>query len=63
LLVAQAEPVAEYNDKLMAIVQSTGEILKDCNSEITSYADKGMDVTQKAAAKPASKVAKKTTKK
>jgi len=51
LLAAQAELVAEYNSRLMSIVQSTGEILKDCNSKITSWADKGMNVAQKSAAK------------
>ncbi|MEE9575734.1 MAG: phasin family protein [Gammaproteobacteria bacterium] len=59
LLAAQAELVAEYNSKLIAIVQSTGKILKDCNSEITSWADKGMNVTSEAALK----TVKKTTKK
>ena len=51
LLAAQAELVAEYNSRLMSIVQSTGEILKDCNSKITSWADKGINVAQKSAAK------------
>ncbi len=63
LLAAQADLVAEYNSKLMAIVQSTGDILKDCNSEITIWADKGMNVVQKSAAKPAKKTTKKKTKK
>ena len=59
LLAAQAELVAEYNSKLMSIVQSTGDILKDCNTEITSWADKGMNITAKATPK----IVKKTTKK
>ncbi len=59
LLAAQAELMVEYNSKLMEIVQSTGLILKDCNSEITSWADKGMNVTSEAALK----TVKKTTKK
>ncbi len=59
LLAAQAELMAEYNSKLMEIVQSTGVILKDCNSEITNWADKGMNVTSEAALK----TVKKTTKK
>ncbi len=63
LLAAQAELTAEYNSKLMEIVQSTGVILKDCNSEITSWADKGMNVTSKAALKTGKKTAKKKTKK
>ena len=63
LLAAQAELVAEYNSKLISIVQSTGEILKNCNSEITSWADKGMNVTSKAALKTVKKTAKKKTKK
>ena len=65
LLAAQAELVAEYNSKLIAIVQSTGEILKDCNSEITSWADKGMNCTTNAApkAKAVKETAKKKTKK
>jgi hypothetical protein len=63
LVAAQAELMAEYNSKLMKIVQSTGNILKDCNSEITSWADKGMNVAQKKAAKSAPKTVKKTTKK
>jgi len=41
--------MAEYNSKLMKIVQSTGDILKDCNSEITSCTDKGMNIAQKTA--------------
>jgi len=49
LLAAQAELVAEYNSKLMHIVQSTGDILKDCNSEITNWADKGINIVQKTA--------------
>jgi hypothetical protein len=63
LLAAQAELMAEYNSRLMNIVQSTGDILKDCNSEVTSWADKGMSVAQKTAAKASSKTARKTTKK
>jgi len=63
LLAAQAELIAEYNSKLMHIVQSTGEILKDCNSEITSWADKSINVTQKSAAKAAPKTVKKAAKK
>lgn len=63
LLTAQAELMAEYNSRLMAIVQSTGEILKDCNSEITSWADKGMNVTKTAVKKPAPKATKKKTSK
>ncbi len=58
LLAAQAELVAEYNSRLINIVQSTGEILKDCNSEINSWADKGMNVAQKSAAKTVKKTAK-----
>ncbi len=63
LLAAQAELIAEYNSKLIAIVQSTGDILKDCNNEITSWVDKGMNVTAKAAPKTVKKAAKKKTKK
>jgi len=63
LLAAQAELMAEYNSKLMEIVQSTGVILNDCNSEITRWADKGMNVTSKAALKTVEKTAKKKTKK
>ena len=65
LLKAQADLIAEYNGRLMSIVQSTGDILKDCNSEITSWADKGMSVAQKPAVKtaPKAKAVKKTTKK
>lgn len=59
LVTAQAELMAEYNSKLMNIVQSTGEILKVCNSEITSWADRGMNISQKTA----QKTTKKTTKK
>ncbi len=58
LLAAQAELVAEYNSRLINIVQSTGEILKDCNSEINSWADKGMNVAQKSAVKTVKKTAK-----
>ena len=63
LLAAQAELVAEYNSRLMSIVQSTGDILKDCNNEFTSWADKGMSVTQKSAVKAAPKTVKKAAKK
>ena len=63
LLAAQAELVTEYNSKLMKIVQSTGDILKDCNSEITSWADKGMNSTAKSAPKKVKETAKKKTKK
>ncbi len=63
LLAAQAELVAEYNSRLMSIVQSTGDILKDCNSEFTSWADKGMSVAQKSAVKTAPKTVKKAAKK
>ena len=63
LLAAQAELMAEYNSKLMEIVQSTGVILKDCNSEITSWADKGMNITAKAATNTVKKATKKKTSK
>jgi len=63
LLAAQAELVAEYNSRLMSIVQSTGDILKDCNSEFTSWADRGMSVAQKSATKASSKMVTKTAKK
>ena len=63
LLAAQAELVAEYNSRLMTIVQSTGEILKDCNTEITDWADKTMNATPKTALKTVKKTAKKKTKK
>lgn len=63
LLKAQADLMAEYNSRLMNIVQSTGDILKDCNSDITYWADKGMNVAQKTAAKASPKTARKTTKK
>ncbi len=63
LLAAQAALVAEYNSRLMNIVQSTGEILKDCNSEITSWADKGMSTAQKSVTKAAPKTVKTTAKK
>jgi hypothetical protein len=46
----------------MSIVQSTGDILKDCNSEFTNWADKGMSVAQKSAAKTSSKMVNKTAK-
>jgi hypothetical protein len=62
LLAAQAELVAEYNSRLMKIVQSTGDILKDCNNEITSWADKGMNVAQKSVTKYAPKTVKKAAK-
>jgi len=39
LLAAQAELMAEYNSRFMNIVQSTGDILKDCNNEIMDWAD------------------------
>ncbi len=48
LVTAQAELMAEYNSKLMKIVQSTGDILKDCNSEIINWTDKGMNIAQKS---------------
>lgn len=48
LVAAQAELMAEYNSKLMKIVQSTGDILKDCNSEIINSTDKGMNIAQKS---------------
>jgi len=63
LLAAQAELMAEYNSRLMNIVQSTGDILKDCNSEITNWADKGMNIAQKTAPKAAKKISKKKAKK
>ena len=63
LLAAQAELMAEYNSKLMEIVQSTGVILRDCNSEITNWADKGMNVTAKTATKTVKKASKKKTRK
>ena len=63
LLAAQAELVAEYNSRLMSIVQSTGDILKDCNSEFTNWADRGMSVAQKSATKASSKMVNKTAKK
>jgi len=63
LLAAQAELVAEYNSRLMSIVQSTGDILKDCNSEFTNWADRGMSVAQKSATKASSKMVTKTAKK
>ncbi len=59
LLAAQAELVAEYNSKLMHIVQSTGDILKDCNSEITNWADKGINIVQKTAPKTTKEKARK----
>ncbi len=59
LVAAQAELMAEYNSKLMKIVQSTGDILKDCNSEITSCTDKGMNIAQKTARKTTKKKARK----
>ncbi len=63
LLAAQAELMAEYNSKLMEIVQSTGVILNDCNSEITRWSDKGMNATAKAAPKTIKKTTKKKTSK
>ena len=51
LLAAQAELMAEYNSRFMNIVQSTGDILKDCNNEIMDWADKGMNVDQKTTRK------------
>ncbi len=63
LLKAQADLTAEYNSRLMNIVQSTGDILKDCNSDFTSWADKGMSIAQKSAAKSSSKMVNKTAKK
>jgi len=63
LLAAQAELMAEYNSKLMEIVQSTGVILKDCNSDITSWADKGMNATAKTAPKTVKKTTNKKTRK
>jgi len=61
LLAAQAELMAEYNSKLMEIVQSTGAILRDCNSEITRWADESMNVTAKTASKTIKKASKKKT--
>lgn len=61
LLAAQAELMAEYNSKLMQIVQSTGVILRDCNSEFTRWADKSMNVTTKATSKTVKKASKKKT--
>ncbi len=63
LLAAQTALVAEYNSKLMHIVQSTGDILKDCNSEITNWADKSMSVAQNSAAKSAPDTVNETVKK
>ncbi len=63
LLTAQAELMAEYNSRLMSIVQSTSEILKDCNSEIINWADKGMNIAQTTVKKTAAKTTKKKTKK
>lgn len=63
LLAAQAELMAEYNSKLMEIVQSTGVILKDCNSEITNWADKRMNIAQKTASKTTSNQARKQQRK
>ena len=51
LLAAQAELMAEYNSRFMNIVQSTGNILKDCNNEIMDWADKGMNIAQKTTRK------------
>ena len=63
LLAAQADLMAEYNSRLMNIVQSTGDILKDCNSDITDWAGKGMNTAQKSAAKTAPETVKKKTRK
>ncbi|RKZ47475.1 MAG: hypothetical protein DRQ48_07940 [Gammaproteobacteria bacterium] len=63
LLAAQAELVAEYNSRLMNIVQSTGGILMNCNNEITDWADKGISVAQKSATKASPITIKKTAKK
>lgn len=64
LLVAQTDLVAQCNNKLMAIVQSTGKILKDCNNEIINWTDKSMNISQESTAKPApkAKIVKKAAK-
>lgn len=59
LVAAQAELMAEYNSKLMKIVQSTGDILKDCNSEIINWTDKGMNIAQKSDPKTTKKKTRK----
>ena len=63
LLATQAELIAEYNSRLMSIVQSTGDIVKSCNSDLTRWADKSMSVAQKSAAKSSSKMVNNTAKK
>lgn len=45
----QSELVAEYNTRLMNILQNTGAILSSCNSDITNWAEKSVAASSKAA--------------
>jgi phasin family protein len=38
----QSELIAEYNARLMNILQNTGAILSSCNSDITTWAEKSV---------------------
>jgi phasin family protein len=44
----QSELIAEYNARLMNILQNTGTILSSCNSEITHWAEESVAATTKA---------------
>ncbi len=63
LLTAQAELASEYNNRLMSIVQSTGEILKNCSSEVTHWTDKFMGFEKRSTSTTIKKTAKKKSRK
>jgi phasin family protein len=48
----QSELIAEYNTKLMGILQNTGAILSSCNSDITAWAEKSVTATTSKAVNP-----------
>ena len=41
----QSELIAEYNTKLMGILQNTGAILSSCNTDISAWAEKSVAAT------------------
>jgi phasin family protein len=45
LLVKQSTLAAEYNAKFIDIVRATNEILTDCKSELSTWAEKGVEKT------------------
>jgi phasin family protein len=49
----QSELIAEYNSKLMGILQNTSAILSNCNSDITSWAEKSITATSSKTVNPA----------